>query len=177
MNARLAASELDLASAWEGLAGAFPDRVAIACGDATRTWGELDDRAGRLASAFAAHGIGHETKVAIALYNGNEYIETEFAAFKVRGVPANVNYRYRADEIHYVLQNADAVALVYSVSLREVIDEIRSKIGAGRGAEGFGIDELIDPRDTRRVLIETLAQCPPRRAAEQPPKFRSITPI
>jgi propionyl-CoA carboxylase beta chain len=60
---------------------------------------------------------------------------------------------------------------------QRLIDEIRSKIGAVRGAEGFGIDELIDPRDTRRVLIETLAQCPPRRAAEQPPKFRSITPI
>lgn len=128
MNARLAASELDLASAWEGLAGAFADRVAIACGDATRTWGELDERAGRLASAFAAHGIGHETKVAIALYNGNEYIETEFAAFKVRAVPANVNYRYRADEIRYVLQNADAAALVYDASLREVIDEIRSSV-------------------------------------------------
>ena len=148
MNARLAASELDLASAWEGLAGAFPDRVAIACGDATRTWGELDDRAGRLASAFAAHGIGHETKVAIALYNGNEYIETEFAAFKVRGVPANVNYRYRADEIHYVLQNADAVALVYNVSLREVIDEIRSSLPLltllvevnGDGACPFAVD-------------------------------------
>ncbi len=128
MTARLAASELDLASAWEALAREFPGRVALACGTATRTWAELDDRAGRLAAAFAAHGIGHDAKVAIALYNGNEYIETEFAAFKVRAVPANVNYRYRADEIRYVLQNADAAALVYDASLRDVIDEIRASV-------------------------------------------------
>ena len=37
----------------------------------------------------AAHGIGHETKVAIALYNGNEYLEAQFATFKLRGVPVN----------------------------------------------------------------------------------------
>jgi acyl-CoA synthetase (AMP-forming)/AMP-acid ligase II len=148
VNARLAASDLDLASAWEGLAAAFPDRVAIACGTEERTWAELDDRAGRLASAFAARGIGRDAKVAIALYNGNEYIETEFAAFKVRAVPANVNYRYRADEIRYVLQNSDAVALVYDASLREVIDEIRSSVPLltllvevdGDGSSSFAID-------------------------------------
>jgi acetyl-CoA carboxylase carboxyltransferase component len=60
---------------------------------------------------------------------------------------------------------------------QELIDGIRAKIGPLRAAEGFGIDEIIDPRDTRRVLIETLAQCPSRRPPDHPPKFRSIAPI
>ena len=60
---------------------------------------------------------------------------------------------------------------------RELIDLFRSQRSALRAAENFGIDEVIDPRDTRRFLIETLAACPPRRRDRNPPKFRSIAPI
>ncbi|MFI5033728.1 MAG: acyl-CoA carboxylase subunit beta, partial [Reyranellales bacterium] len=60
---------------------------------------------------------------------------------------------------------------------QEMIDETRGRIGALRAAEGFGIDDIIDPRDTRSRLIEILAQCLPRRPPDHPPKFRSIVPI
>ena len=60
---------------------------------------------------------------------------------------------------------------------QEMIEETRTRIGVLRAAEGFGIDDIIDPRDTRRRLIETLSQCQPRRPDDHPPKFRSIAPI
>jgi acetyl-CoA carboxylase carboxyltransferase component len=44
-------------------------------------------------------------------------------------------------------------------------------------AEGFGVDDVIDPRTTRRRIIEILDQAPPRREQDHPPKFRSIAPI
>jgi propionyl-CoA carboxylase beta chain len=46
-----------------------------------------------------------------------------------------------------------------------------------RAAEGFGVDDIIDPRDTRRRLIEILAQTQARRLDDHPPKFRSVVPI
>ena len=49
--------------------------------------------------------------------------------------------------------------------------------GALRAAEGFGIDDVIDPRDTRRRLAEIFASTLPRRPQDHPPKFRSIAPI
>jgi len=60
---------------------------------------------------------------------------------------------------------------------QELIDEIRGRISSMRAAEGFGVDEIIDPRDTRRHLIEILSQCVARRPFDHPPKFRSIAPI
>jgi len=60
---------------------------------------------------------------------------------------------------------------------QEMIDETRARIGALRGAEGFGVDDVIDPRDTRRRLIEIFAQTPRRRPNDHPPKHRSIVPI
>jgi fatty-acyl-CoA synthase len=121
----LARSDLDLATAWEAVAGTVPDRIALAHGHVRRSWREFEDRAARLAGAFGAHGIGHDAKVAIALHNGNEYVETEFAAFKVRAIPCNVNYRYGVDELRYVLDNADADVLVFDETLRDRVDVLR----------------------------------------------------
>jgi acetyl-CoA carboxylase carboxyltransferase component len=60
---------------------------------------------------------------------------------------------------------------------RELIDTFKAQLGALRAAEAFGIDEIIDPAETRQRLIETFALCPPRRPSKEPPKFRSISPI
>ena len=60
---------------------------------------------------------------------------------------------------------------------QELIDETRSRIGSAQAAEGFGIDDVIDPRDTRQTLAMALASLPPRRPWKGPPKRRSISPI
>ncbi|QQS14337.1 MAG: acyl-CoA carboxylase [Rhodospirillales bacterium] len=59
----------------------------------------------------------------------------------------------------------------------EMIAETKRRVNALRAAEGFGIDDIIDPRDTRRRLIETLSRARPRRPNDHPPKHRSIVPI
>jgi propionyl-CoA carboxylase beta chain len=63
------------------------------------------------------------------------------------------------------------------VRRREMIEETRRRVGALRAAEGFGVDDIIDPRDTRWRLIEVLARAQPRRPCDHPPKHRSIVPI
>ncbi|MDE2362696.1 MAG: hypothetical protein KGM42_08450 [Hyphomicrobiales bacterium] len=60
---------------------------------------------------------------------------------------------------------------------QEMIDETRAQTGALHAAEGFGVDDVIDPRTTRRRIIEIFDQCPARRQNDHPPKFRSIAPI
>ena len=46
------------------------------------------------------------------LHNSPEFVESYFAALKVRAVPFNVNFRYTAEELAYLLGNADAEVLV-----------------------------------------------------------------
>lgn len=60
---------------------------------------------------------------------------------------------------------------------QELIDETRDRIGADQAAHGFGVDDVIDPRETRAVLIQALASLPPRRPDDGPPKRRGISPI
>ncbi len=58
-----------------------------------------------------------------------------------------------------------------------IIDGIRAKVDPLRAAEGYGVDDVIDPRDTRRRLIDILDRAPARHDNRLPPKFRSIVPV
>lgn len=59
----------------------------------------------------------------------------------------------------------------------ELVAAMRARITPLGGAESFGIDDVIDPRQTRRRLAEALERAPARRSGEMPPKVRSIVPI
>ena len=60
---------------------------------------------------------------------------------------------------------------------QEIIEDFESRAGALRGAEGFGIDDVIDPADTRTVLCEALARSPGRRPPRNPHRVRPVPPI
>ena len=103
----------DLAELFELVVGARADRTALIVGDTRLTYAELDARANRLANHLASVGIGRGDHVGLQLLNGQEYLEGMLAAFKLAAVPVNVNYRYVENELRYLFDDADLVALVY----------------------------------------------------------------
>jgi len=119
--------EMHYATLWEAISDVIGDRDAIVNGDVRRTWSEYEERASRLASAFEASGLGSNSKIGMYLYNGNEYLETQFAGMKLRAVPVNVNYRYLDDELLYLLDNSDAEALVFHTSLGERVARVMER--------------------------------------------------
>jgi acyl-CoA synthetase (AMP-forming)/AMP-acid ligase II len=117
----------NFADMWESVSDALPDRVMLVQGDRRITWRRFDDRAARLAAAFTAAGLQPGSKVASYLYNSNEYSEGVYATFKMRGVPANVNYRYLEDELAYLIDNSDAEALLFHGELGDRVAKIRDQ--------------------------------------------------
>jgi len=112
--------EMHPATLWEAIADRVPDHPALVQGARRVTWGEFDDRASRLAAALVAAGVAPGDTVGLLLRNAPEYVEAYLAALKVRAVPFNVNHRYTAEEVAYLLDDADAVALVFHASLGSV---------------------------------------------------------
>ena len=125
---RSPAMELHYATLWESIADTIPTETAVVHGDTTRTWAQYDDRAARLAAAYTAAGLGPDSKIGLYLYNGIEYLEAQYGGFKVRGVPVNVNYRYLDDELWYLLDNADAEALVFHSSLGDRVAQVTHRL-------------------------------------------------
>jgi len=116
------------ADIWESLAAAIPDRPALIRGARQVSWKDFDRRSNALARRFLDLGLGRQSKVAAYLYNGPEYNETYAAAFKAGFAPVNTNYRYVADELIYLFDNADAEAVVFGASFAETVDQIRGRL-------------------------------------------------
>jgi 3-oxocholest-4-en-26-oate---CoA ligase len=104
---------LTVADLVEHSVDAVPDRIAVVCGERRSTYAELEARANRLAHHLAKHGVRAGSHVAVFATNAMETVESLFAITKLRAVAVNVNYRYTENELRYLLENADAVALIY----------------------------------------------------------------
>jgi fatty-acyl-CoA synthase len=119
---------MNLGDMWEAVADALGDEVAQIHGERRQTYREFERRAALLAGALQERGVGPGTKVALYVYNAVEYLEACFAAFKLRAVPVNVNYRYLAEELHYLLDNSDAEALVFHGALADRVQAVRDRL-------------------------------------------------
>ena len=120
--------EFHFATVWESIADVIGDNTAVVHAGRRFTWSQYDERAARVAAAYSAAGLGPDSKIGLYLYNGNEYLEAHYGAFKMRGVPINVNYRYLDEELVYLLDNADAEALVFHSSLGDRVERIRTRL-------------------------------------------------
>ena len=121
------------AGIWEAVADALPDAPALVHGQLRRSWREVDARADGVAAWLLGLGVSEQDKVAQYLFNGPEYLESMFAAYKAGLVPVNTNYRYQDDELVYLWDNADAVAVVFHGSFSSRIEGLRSKVPNVRG--------------------------------------------
>ena len=118
----------NFAEIWEHHADRFPEAVAQVQGDRTFTWAEFDRRADGIASTLLHGGATHQDKVAHYLYNCPEYLESMFGMYKAGLVPVNTNYRYTDDEIVYLWDNADAVAVVFHATFVDRCAALRSRL-------------------------------------------------
>lgn len=120
--------EMHFATIWEAIADAIPSHNAVSHGDTTRSWAEYDARAARVAGALDAHGLEPNAKVALFMYNSNEFMESQFGVFKMRGVPINVNYRYLDEELWYLLDNSDSEAIIFHSSLGDRVARVAERL-------------------------------------------------
>jgi fatty-acyl-CoA synthase len=104
----------NLADCFDLIAETCPDREALIQGPQRLTWRALERRARNVSAWMLSRGVTPQGKVAIYTYNHPAYMEGVYAAMKAALVPVNVNYRYREEELRYLLDNADAeIAIVH----------------------------------------------------------------
>jgi len=136
-----APAEFPLASVHEAIAAQRPDDDCLVFRGRRFTWSEVTDRTRRLANHLIGCGLGvrferdvlrsHESgqdHLAVYLHNGNEYLESMLGALKARVAPLNVNYRYVAEELEYLLRDSGARAVVvhscFTPTLAQVLPSV-----------------------------------------------------
>jgi acetyl-CoA carboxylase carboxyltransferase component len=137
-------------------------------------------------SAKMLYELGHATVPRISVVLRKGYGLGYFAMAGGRGFEADVSLAWPTAEI-CAMSIDGSVDVAYRKDYqvaedpparrRELIEGIRRLVTPMRAAGGFGVDDVIDPADTRRYLNAVLARVPARRAPSMPPKWRSIAPI
>ena len=119
---------LDFASVWEMISDIIPDNQALICEDEVILWKDYDIQSSKIATALSNAGLSANSKAGLYLNNSNEYLIGQNAIFKIGGVPINVNYRYVAEELIYLLDNSDSEAVFYHACYSSRIKEIADSL-------------------------------------------------
>jgi acyl-CoA synthetase (AMP-forming)/AMP-acid ligase II len=118
----------NFADVWEVVAEQIPDEPALVHGDRRVSWREFNHHADGLARTLLDNGAQRHDKAVQYLYNGPEYMEAMFSFFKAGLAPVNTNYRYADDELVYLWDNADAVAVVFHGCFADACDRVRGRV-------------------------------------------------
>ena len=132
---------IGMAEIHEAIAATRPDEECLVFRDKRFTWAQVTERTRRLANFLSASGLGCHTErtdlagwesgqdhLAVYLHNGNEYLESMLGSWKARVAPFNVNYRYVAEELHYLLNDSNAAACVVHSAFAPTLAEVRDTL-------------------------------------------------
>jgi len=133
----------NLADIQETIAAAVPDRPALIFRDRRYSFADMTRRTRQFANFLLSVGISKPTPrahlqnwqsgqdhVALYLQNGNEYPEAMYGAIKAGAASFNVNYRYVAEELRYLFNNADSKVIVFHAQYAPLLKSILSEIPA-----------------------------------------------
>jgi long-chain acyl-CoA synthetase len=105
-----------------------PDRPAIIFEGKKFTFGQLNERSNRLAHALTKLGIKKGDIVAILQVNCNQYLETYYAVAKLGAIFAPLNFRAKADELTYMLNNCEARILFVGERYLDMVQTMRPNL-------------------------------------------------
>ena len=118
----------NLADCLDEIAAIRGAEVALVQGPRRLAWAEVERRARNLAAWMIERGASPQAKVALYTYNHPAYMEGVWAAMKAALAPVNVNYRYRAEELRYLLENADAEFAIVHEEFAPLLEKVRGDL-------------------------------------------------
>src|ERR1700720_4823790 len=105
-----------------------PNRIGARDLDRAMTFTRWNERSCRLANALLGLGLSKGDRVAILAYNCVEWCEIFAATAKAGLVALPINFRLMGKEVQYIVENAEASALIVQDELVGVVEEIRKDL-------------------------------------------------
>jgi fatty-acyl-CoA synthase len=104
----------------------YPDRKALIMGDEHLTFEQLNDQANQLAHRLLSMDIEPGDRLAILSYNCLQYVVISYAVAKCGAVIVPVNFRYKRDELVYVINDCEPKVLLFGPEFISLVEEART---------------------------------------------------
>lgn len=128
----------------------YPGKTAIIMDDRFMTYGQINRQVNQLARGLGALGIKPGDKVGILAFNCLEYPVIIYAIAKTGAIVVPINFRYKKDELVYVVNNSEPKVLFYGPEFSGLIEEAKpgfmvpletAAIGKDNGRDMTGLME------------------------------------
>jgi len=152
-----------------------PDRIAVVHGDREQTYGELHDRATRMAHVLAGLGVESGDRVAYLGPNEPAFLETLFGAGLAGAIVVPLNTRLTPPELAYILRDSGTSVLVHAPTHDTHAAELRAEVPhvlpRARSEELLAaapttpVDETVEPDDVAMIMYTSGTTGRPKGAA------------
>ena len=102
-----------------------PDKTYLYFEDISKTYAEMDELANRVGNAMLSLGVKRGDTVCLLLGNIAEFIYTFFGLSKIGATMCPVNPMLKPEEVKYIINNAEAKALITQDALMPLVRAIR----------------------------------------------------
>ena len=146
--------DMTIAETLDVAASKWPEREAIVCREQRVTFGQLEELAYTAAKGFNSMGIGPGDHVGFITGNCPEFVWLQYGAILLGAKVVPINVYLKADEIKFVLQNADISVLLIMDRFREIdYFSILARIISGFPCDQFGkVSDLALPK-LRKIIV------------------------
>jgi acyl-CoA synthetase (AMP-forming)/AMP-acid ligase II len=127
-----------------------PERDCIVFEGKRWTYAQLNERVNQLANVLASMGVEKGDRVGILHVNCNQYLEAYFATTKLGSIFVPLNFRAKADELSYMISNAEAKVLFVGSRYLDVVDTMLPQLSTIRQCIS------IDSRNEGKLYYEDL---------------------
>ncbi|MDY6851041.1 MAG: AMP-binding protein [Thermodesulfobacteriota bacterium] len=155
----------------------YPKRDSVVFKDIRLTHKQFKERCDRFAAGLVRSGVTQGDRLGVVAHNSDEFMILYGAAAKIGAIVLPVNWRFKQDEVEYVLNDCGPKLVFAGPEYRSTVTEAAGKvksieekytIGGGDASEGFlsfealyseeGAEEEFDiPADSGWVIIHTAA--------------------
>ena len=101
-----------------------PDRDFLVFEGQRRSFAETNKRVNRLAHALRKLGIQPGDRIGMLQVNCPQYVETYFASAKLGAIFVPLNFRAKADELSYMIGNAEISVLFVGARYVDMVDDM-----------------------------------------------------
>ncbi|WP_194291477.1 class I adenylate-forming enzyme family protein [Cumulibacter manganitolerans] len=141
------------------------DRIALIFESTDGRWtelsyGDLHERAGRLAAGLARSGVGKGDHVVLHMVNRPEFVVGLFAIARLGAIATPTIASYAIDELQYVLEHAEVASIICDPGRLEVATQA-AKLSSGKTPEVICTDDLATyMRDDEPPAVDVAASDP-----------------
>jgi long-chain acyl-CoA synthetase len=146
------------------VAAIVPSNIALKQGRRSVTYGELAEKASRLARAFAEFGIVAGDRVALLGHPGIDLVIAEHAAVAIGAIPLGIYSTLAPKEMQEIIDDAAPSVVVFDEALVTVAERLvyarTLEVSCRPSGTGLSLDELIEHSEPLTEWHEAASDAP-----------------